>query len=80
MADYKFTGVGTASDASAGQDPDGIVRVYADPEIKPTIELDELSIPNMENPGETRSVPQTEGFELPVIRVNDYIVEQSDIS
>lgn len=80
MADYKFTGVGTAADASAGQDPDGIVRVYADPDIKPTIELDELSIPDMENPGETRSVQHTEGFELPVIRVNDYIVEQSDIS
>lgn len=81
MATYTFTSINTVENLQDKQDENtkNIVRIYGDPDIKPTIVLDELSVENFENPDGKKSSEPTEGLEMPVIRINDYIINQGEI-
>lgn len=61
-----------------------ICRIYVDPDIKSTIVLDELSIPNATKLTDTEdkqyAIKNMAGVSFPIICINDYFVQPEEIS
>lgn len=79
MGTYSFQSVNTTTELPEQEESQNIVRIYADNDIKCNIVLDELSVPDVVNPENKETTKYVEGMEIPVIRINDYMVNQGDI-
>jgi len=53
-------------------------RIYQDDKIKPTIELDELSLPSSENSA-SENVENLASLRYPLIKINDYMLSSNEI-
>lgn len=58
-------------------------RIYLDPDIKPDIQLDELSLSSEPPPSDSDSGQQVESLysvRYPAVRINDYILNENEIT
>ncbi len=80
MADYTFNPIGDseppkqASRNDAGREKYRIYNVF-----KPTIVLDEMSLPETNQGGKTQKIEDKTSVEFPFIKINDYLISKGEI-